>query len=120
MILPRKKPKTTGEQPEGSYDGLEIRPLGLADHWRAAGHMFKNYPGVDTNFDQMLGKIRRPFLRWLGMPLYFRFLNEGWGLWLREGAKPPQLAGQLFMQYRKMVAHINDIEVYKAFQGRRL
>ncbi len=82
--------------------------------------MYRNYPGVDTNFDQMLGPLRKPFLRWLGMPLYFSALNEGWGLWLREGRRPVQLAGQLYMQYRKMVAHINDIEVNKEFQGRKL
>ena len=82
--------------------------------------MYRNYPGVDSNFDQMLGPLRKPFLRWLGMPLYFAALNEGWGLWLREGGRKPQLAGQLYLQYRKMVAHINDIEVNKEFQGRKL
>ncbi len=120
MNLLRKKEKNLAGQPDETLDGSEIRPLGLADHWEAVGHMYRNYPGVDSNFEQMLGPLRRPFLRWLGMPLYFRFLNEGWGQWLREGDKPPQMAGQLFLQYRKMVAHINDIEVNKAFQGRHL
>lgn len=118
MNLLRKKEKNSTGHPDETLDGSEIRPLGLADHWQAVGHMYRNYPGVDSNFDQMLGPLRRPFLRWLGMPLYFRFLNEGWGQWVREDNKPPQLAGQLFLQYRKMVAHINDIEVNKAFQGR--
>jgi GNAT superfamily N-acetyltransferase len=120
MILPRKKQNNPGAQPEESSDGIELRPLTLADHWRAVGHMYQNYPGVDSNFDQMLGPIRQPFLRWVGMPLYFRLLNGGWGLWLWEGNKAPQLAGQLFLQHRKMVTHINDIEVNKAFQGRKL
>jgi GNAT superfamily N-acetyltransferase len=119
MILPRKKPDSLTGQPDQNLDHLEFRRLSPADHWRAVGHMYRNYPGVDTNFDQMLGPLRRPFLRWLGMPLYFWLWNEGWGLWLHEGAKTPQLAGQMFLQYRKMVAHINDIEVNKAFQGRK-
>lgn len=122
MILPRKNPNSlTGPLDETvARDRIEFRHLDLADHWQAAGQMYRNYPGVDTNFDQMLGPLRRPFLRWVGMPLYFRLWNEGWGLWLYESNKPPQLAGQLFLQYRKMVAHINDIEVNKAFQGRKL
>lgn len=119
MMLPWKKPKSPAAPPDETKDGAELRLLRLPEHWQAVGHMYRNYPGVDSNFDQMLGTLRKPFLRWLGMPLYFWLMNEGWGLWLYEGKKTPQLAGQLYLQYRKMVAHINDIEVNKAFQGRK-
>lgn len=120
MHLPQNKsPEDIPGEPD-LPEGIEIRRLRLPEQWQAVGHMYRNYPGVDTNFDQMLGPLRKPFLRWLGLPVYFEFMNEGWGLWLRENGGKPQLAGQLYMQYRKMVAHINDIEVNRAFQGRKL
>ncbi len=94
-----------------------IRRLQGTEHWAAVSHMYRNYPGVDPNFDQVLkGRFRRPFMRWIGMPLYFWLGNKGYGLWLNSG----ELAGQLFLQHRRIVTHINDIEVNRSFQGRGL
>ncbi len=102
-----------GNVPPRSY----IRQLRLFEHWQTVRHMYRNYPGVDTNFDAVLrGRFRRPFLRWIGMPLYFWSVNRGYGLWLDEG----ELAGEIYLQHRRLVTHINDIEVNQGFQGRGL
>lgn len=117
MLGRKKKPDTDTPPPVEPLAGptYQIRRLQPAEHWQAVGHMYRNYPGVDTNFEQVLqGRLKRPFLRWLGMPVYFWVANEGWGLWLADG----QLAGQLYLQHRQMVTHINDIEVNRPFQGR--
>lgn len=95
----------------------QLRTLRFYEHWETVAHMYRNYPGVDSSFEQaMLGRVRRPFLRWLGMPLYYWLFNTGFGLWLEDG----QLAGQIYLQHRQMVTHINDIEVNRPFQGRGL
>ncbi len=107
-----KKDASTVESKEFS-----LRRLRLGQHWIAVANMYRNYPGVDSNFEQVLnGRLRRPFLRWFGMPLYFWLANQGFGLWLKDG----QLAGQIYLQHRKMVTHINDIEVNRPFQRRGL
>jgi GNAT superfamily N-acetyltransferase len=91
--------------------------LRTLDHWRTVKEMYRNYPGVDSHFDQaMNGVAQRFFLRWVGLPLYFLTLNRGFGLWLNTG----ELAGQLYLQHRRMVTHVNDIEVNRPFQGRGL
>jgi GNAT superfamily N-acetyltransferase len=95
----------------------QIRPLRAFQHWKTVGEMYRNYPGVDSNFDRVLdGFFRRPFLRWLGMPFYFWLANQGFGLWLEND----ELAGQIYLQHRKMVTHINDLEVNRPYQGRGL
>ncbi|HEX2914048.1 MAG TPA: GNAT family N-acetyltransferase [Chloroflexia bacterium] len=121
-MFTRKKPSSakdplTAEQPDnlkikaGKYS---IRPLRGIDHWSTVGHMFINYPGVDSYFEQVLtGRLKRNFLRWVGMPFYFWTVNDGYGLWLEDGS----LAGQIYLQYRQMVTHINDIEVNRTYQG---
>lgn len=92
---------------------LQITRLALFENWRTAGHMYQNYRGVDTAFEKTaVGPLRSPFLRWIGFPLYFGLLNEGYALRLHS-----RLAGVLYLQYNRMVAHINDIEVNRAYQG---
>lgn len=99
---------------------LEIQPkitrLAFYEHWLTAGAMYRNYVGVDRAFEKTaLGAVRRPFLRWIGFPLYFGFANHGYALRIDD-----KVAGVIYLQYRKMVAHINDIEVNRAYQGRGL
>lgn len=94
----------------------EITPLAFYEHWLTVGDMYRNYVGVDPVFERTaLGALRRPFLRWLGFPFYFGLANRGYGLRLNG-----KIAGVIYLQYRKMVAHINDIEVNRPFQGQKL
>lgn len=93
---------------------MQIRPLHFFQHWQTVGHMYRNYPGVDTYFDELIGgSTFRPFLRWFNLPFYFWLFNQGFGLWQED----EQLAGQIYLQHRLNFTHINDIEVNKAFQG---
>lgn len=94
----------------------EINRLAFYEHWLTAGAMYQNYVGVDRAFEKAaLGIVRRPFLRWLGFPFYFNFANRGHALRLNG-----KIAGVIYLQYRKMVAHINDIEVNRPYQGQGL
>jgi predicted GNAT family acetyltransferase len=45
-------------------------------------------------------------------PLYYWLLNTGYGLWLDK-----KLAGQLYLQHKKFLTHINDIEINDGFRG---
>ncbi len=100
-------PGLEGDQPE-------IKPLAFSENWKTAGRMFQNYAGVDTAFERTAsGLLRKPFLRWVGFPFYFNFFNDGYLLKVNY-----QPAGVIFLQYRQMVAHINDIEINKPFQGK--
>ncbi|MEI6046512.1 MAG: GNAT family N-acetyltransferase, partial [Chloroflexota bacterium] len=95
---------------------LQFKALNFFEHWRTVGYMYQNYLGVDKAFEETaLGILRRPFLRWIGFPLYFALRNEGYTLRLNQ-----KFAGVLYLQYRKRVTHINDIEVNRAYQGQGL
>ena len=101
--------------------GQQLGRLRFYEHWQTAGHMFKNYPGVDSYFEEAIdGKLRRPFMRWVWLPLSFGLGNQGWGLWLRDEDGQEELAGQIYLQHRRMITHVNDIEVNRSFQGRGL
>ncbi len=121
-MLLRKKKEITCESmglEAVNLPGSFLRSLHFYEHWRTVGQMFRNYPGVDTTFDQLTrNPVRGLFLHWIGWPLYFGLSNQGFGLWLTDGNNRPQLAGQIYLQHRKMITHINDIEVNKPFQGR--
>ncbi len=94
----------------------DITPLAFFENWQTAGHMYQNYPGIDSAFEKAaMGLLRRPFLRWIGFPLYFGVVNQGYALRLDN-----QVAGVIYLQFRKMVAHVNDIEVNRRYQGRGL
>jgi ribosomal protein S18 acetylase RimI-like enzyme len=95
---------------------IKIEPLKLPGNWATVGHMLENYAGVDPEFERVVGKgIFRLFMRWLGLPVYYGVLNKGYVL--RVAHQP---AGVLYLQHRKIVTHINDIEINKPYQGRGL
>jgi GNAT superfamily N-acetyltransferase len=76
--------------------------------------MLQNYAGVDPEFERLIGKgWYRHFMRWVGLPLYYGFLNEGYGMRLGH-----DLIGLVYLQHRPLVTHINDIEINLPFQGR--
>jgi GNAT superfamily N-acetyltransferase len=76
--------------------------------------MLRNYAGVDPEFERVVGKgLYKLYMRWLWLPFYYSLFNRGYAL--RVGN---ELAGMLYLQHRKFVTHINDIEINKAFQGK--
>ncbi len=93
---------------------IAITPLKFWENWLTVGHMYRNYQEVDPAFERLMGgKKFKFFARWLRGPLYYWLLNRGYGLRLNK-----ELGGQIYLQHKKFLTHINDIEINFGFRGR--
>jgi len=93
---------------------IRITPLKFWEHWLTLGHMYRNYREVDPVFERLMGGENfRFFTRWLRGPLYYWLLNRGYGLRLNK-----ELGGQIYLQHKKFLTHINDVEINFGFRGR--
>jgi len=92
---------------------LHIQPLKFWQNWLTVRYMFRNYPtGLDAAWDaEVRGILRRVFKRFVDVPFYLAFKNEGYSL--RLGS---QLVGLLYLQHPPLVTHINDIEINAAYR----
>ncbi|MEI7554070.1 GNAT family N-acetyltransferase [Candidatus Chlorohelix sp.] len=100
-------------QLEEPLPNLRITRLSFWEHWVTVGLMYRNYRDSDPVFERIMGTgWRKPFSRFLRGPLYYWLLNRGYGL--RVGKK---LAGQIYLQHRKFLTHVNDLEINVNFRG---
>ncbi len=95
-------------------NALHIQPLKFWQNWLTVRYMFRNYPtGLDAAWDaEVRGVLRRIFKRFVDVPFYLAFKNEGYRLQLGS-----RLAGLLYLQHPPLVTHINDIEINAAYRG---
>jgi GNAT superfamily N-acetyltransferase len=96
-------------------DEMAIQPLRFWENWLTVHYMFRNYPtGLDVAWDaEVRGEFRRIFKRFLEVPFYLAFKNEGYKLQIGQ-----HVGGLLYLQHPSLVTHINDIEVNEPYRGR--
>jgi ribosomal protein S18 acetylase RimI-like enzyme len=115
--MPDKPKVTTLREKYGlgkTQEALRITPLAFWEHWKTVGLMYRNYRDNDPVFERLMGgKLQWPFARFVRGPVYYWLANRGYGL--RNGR---ELAGQMYLQHRKFLMHINDLEVNEGFRGR--
>ncbi|NWJ47942.1 MAG: GNAT family N-acetyltransferase [Chloroflexi bacterium] len=110
---PLQEISATTTQIKETPPDLKITRLSFWEHWITVGLMYRNYRDSDPVFERIMGTgWRKPFSRFVRGPLYYWLLNRGYGL--RAGKK---LAGQLYLQHRKFLTHVNDLEINVGFRG---
>lgn len=91
---------------------MMIRPPTLAETYRIVGLIDEGLRGVDVAYDSLVRTpSRRWFTRYLHLPFYFHWLNEGWVL-----EKNEQIVAWLYLLHSFHSTHINDIGVSATFR----
>jgi GNAT superfamily N-acetyltransferase len=89
---------------------MTIRAPTLPETFEAVRLLDAAMRGVDAAYDALVyPRLRGWLARYIGLPLYFHWLHEGWILELDES-----IAGWLYLQHLSLSTHVNDIGVAPA------
>jgi GNAT superfamily N-acetyltransferase len=91
---------------------MTIRAPTLPETFEAVRLLDAAMRGVDAAYDALMyPRLRGWLARYIGLPLYFHWLNEGWIL-----ERDDSIAGWLYLQHFSHSTHVNDIGVAPAHQ----